>query len=111
MESLADSSWGILYFHLQKKIGLFLCCVACEPKPVRITAKLFSWVWEHMIVCGGGSVYVREGRKMSAWVQQHECVGVWSHGQAVVCIAIRFITEVKSIYYMQSQLVTCQVER
>lgn len=64
-----------------------------------------------MIVCGGGSVYVREGRKMSAWVQQHECVGVWSHGQAVVCIAIRFITEVKSIYYMQSQLVTCQVER
>ena len=47
---------------------------------------------------------------MPAWVQQHECAGDWSHGQAVRRMATRFITKVKGIHYAQTQLVTCQVE-
>lgn len=33
---------------------------------------------------------------MPAWVQEHECAGVWSHGQVVRCMVARFITKVKA---------------
>lgn len=36
---------------LLKKIDLFLCC---EDKLVRITTKLFLWLWEPVVVHGGG---------------------------------------------------------
>lgn len=50
-----------------------------------------------------------EDGEMPVWVQQHAYAGDWSHGQAVRRTATRFITKVKGIYYVQSQLVTCQV--
>lgn len=50
-----------------------------------------------------------EDGEMPAWVPQHAYAGDWSHGQAVWRTATRFMTEVKGIYYVQSQLVTCQV--
>lgn len=51
----------------------------------------------------------QEDGEMLAWVQQHEYASAWSHRQAGRCTATRFITKVKGIYYVQSQLVTCQV--
>ena len=47
---------------------------------------------------------------MPAQVWQLESAGDRSHMQAVRHPATRFITSVQGIYYMQSQLVTCQVE-
>lgn len=52
-ESPVDSRPEKSSFPFSKKTGLSPCCGTCEPKPVTLIAKLSSWLWEQMVVCGG----------------------------------------------------------
>lgn len=110
-ESLVDSFWiQKPLFPFSKENRPILCYGACKPKPVTVLAKLFLWLWELTVVCEEGCLCVTGGWG-SASLGSASWICRWLEPQALVRrMATRFITKVKGIYYVRSQLVTCQVE-